>query len=243
MTELNAAIDLAFSYTGEEFVVCEEYLDEGIEVSIEAFVVDGKPYITGIAQRHFLKIDNTYPNFVEYGGTMPPFFSDALIEQCESTFINAIEALGITGGPSKGDLLIRNGEVFVLEITSRTSPGFAAEMQPLSSGVTPLMVLIKWATGKPVTINELKPKFQKGVAHRYLIHTPGKVTLFKGLQELKNSSLIDYCLELNIPRIGDHLASVNYMNRILYIITSDIDNKTASEKADKALELIKIEVE
>ena len=125
-------------------------------------MLDSKPYITGIAERHFLDINETFPEFIEYGGTMPPTFSESLIEECKKVFTSAIKALNINCGPSKGDLIIKDGKVYVLEITSRTSPGFASEMQPLNSGIEPLRVLIQWATGNFVSAKNLLPKFNRG---------------------------------------------------------------------------------
>ena len=242
-SEMATAIESSLSYSNEQYLVCEEYLAGGIEVSIEAFILNGNPIVTGIAERHFLDSADTFPQFVEIGGTMPPYFDDDLVEECKKTFCNAIRALGIVEGPSKGDLLIQDGRVFVLEVTSRTSPGFAAEMQPLNSGIHPLNILVKWATGNQIEEEELTPKFQRGVAHRYLLHSPGTVKQFSGLSDLKSSDLVDYCLELNLPKEGEKLDKINYMNRILYIITSSDDNHSASVKAEKALNLITLETD
>jgi biotin carboxylase len=241
--DLNIAIHLAKKFTCNNSVVCEEYIEDGIEVSIEAFVLDGVPHVTGIAERHFLNRRLTEPEFIEYGGTMPPTFSKTLIDKCKSVFSDAIKALNITGGPSKGDLIIKNNEVYVLEITSRTSPGFAAEMQPLNSGIKPLIALIKWATGEIVEPLALQPKYSRGVAHRYYIHQPGKIKCIQGLEKLSSNADIKYHLVLNSPVMGMTLGPVSYMNRLLYIITDAETNHEAIKKAENALSEIIIKVE
>ena len=39
--------------------------------------------VTGIAERHFLPVEDTYPEFLEYGGTMPPSFSETYVEEAK----------------------------------------------------------------------------------------------------------------------------------------------------------------
>ena len=238
--KLSEAIALAQKVSQSNKVLCEEFIKDGTEVSIEAFVIDGVPHITGIAERHFLDIEKTFPEFIEYGGTMPPTFSSSLQLKCEKVFSDAIIALEIKGGPSKGDLIIRDNEVFVLEVTSRTSPGFAAEMQPLNSGIEPLKILLKWATGESIDLELLKPKFSRGVAHRYFQHEPGVVDNIKGLESISNNPDIKYHLILNSPVKGEVLQPMSYMNRLFYIITDGETNLEAISKAETALNNINI---
>jgi biotin carboxylase len=237
------ALNIAKEISPSNTVMCEEFIEDGTEVSIEAFIINGEPFITGIAERHFLDINQTHPDFIEYGGTMPPTFSEKLIHNCESVFKQAILALGIHEGPSKGDLIIKNDEVYVLEITSRTSPGFAAEMQPLNSGIRPLDILIKWATGQHISKEELIPKFNRGVAHRYFLHSPGKIKNIKGLDLLKSNEDVKYHLMLNTPKLGNYLEPISYMNRIFYIITEGQTNRDAVKKAESLLKKIIIRTE
>lgn len=241
--ELEKAIENAKEISPSNRVICEEFIADGIEVSIEAFVLDSKPYITGIAERHFLDINETFPEFIEYGGTMPPTFSESLIEECKKVFTSAIKALNINCGPSKGDLIIKDGKVYVLEITSRTSPGFASEMQPLNSGIEPLRVLIQWATGNFVSAKNLLPKFNRGVAHRYYIHKKGKVKEIIGIDDLEKNKLVKNLLILNKVKINDYLGPVSYMNRILYIITEGKTNRTAIRRAERILDKIEVRTE
>jgi len=238
--QLSKAIIFAQNVSKSNKVLCEEFIENGVEVSIEAFVIDGVPHVTGVAERHFLDVATTFPEFIEYGGTMPPTFSSALQLQCEEVFSDAIRALGIEGGPSKGDLIIKDDVVYVLEVTSRTSPGFAAEMQPLNSGIEPLVALLKWATGEPLDAELLKAKFSRGVAHRYFQHKPGVVDAIEGLELLSNSPDVKYHLMLNSPHIGDILEPMSYMNRLFYIITDGTTNLEAVSKAESVLNKILI---
>ena len=116
-------------------------------------------------------------------------------------------------------------------------------MQPLSNGIKPLAALIKWATGELVDPSALKPKYSRGVAHRYYIHQPGKIKYIAGLDSLSSNPDIKYHLILNSPVLGMTLDPVSYMNRILYIITDAETNHKAIKKAENALRKIIIQVE
>lgn len=223
--------------------VIAESFEKGIEISIEGFIIKNQMTVTGIAERHFAPVKETYPEFLEYGGTMPPSFSKENIEEAKKVFTDASRALGITEGPSKGDLILTNEGIKVLEITSRTSPGFAAESQPLASGIMVLEVLILWATGQEVNPDHLKPKWNRAIAHRYYKHKPGKVTSIKGLKELSEQRGVEVVLFLNEVKVGDFLDPMNYMNRIFYITTVADSPEEAITLADEALSSVEIKTE
>ncbi len=223
--------------------VIAEFFEVGTEINIEGFIIDEKMTVTGIAERHFYPIEETYPEFLEYGGTIPPSFSEDYIEEAKKVFLNATQALGIKEGPCKGDLILTSEGVKVLEITSRSSPAFAAESQPLASGVSVLEALILWAINVPVSNELLQPKWNKAIAHRYFKHDAGKVLSINGLEKLKEQPGVKFVLVLNKVKVGDVLEPVNYMNRLFYITTVANSSSEAIELAKSALATVKIETE
>ena len=238
--EFQQAFLEATSISSDGEVIAESF-ESGIEISIEGFVLNDRMTVTGIAERHFYPSEETFPEFLEYGGTMPPSFSDDAVQEAKEIFANAAHALGITEGPSKGDLILTPDGVKVLEITSRSSPGFAALMQPLASGVEVLEVLIRWAVNAPVSEGLLRPKWDKSISHRYYRHNPGKVVSVEGLEEIDKQLGVEYVLKLNDVKVGDVLEPMNYMNRLLYVITVADTPQHAIQLAESALASIKIE--
>jgi len=237
--EFLLAFEEASLISSDNEVIAESF-EVGTEISIEGFVINKKMTVTGVAERHFAPVEQTYPNFLEYGGTMPPSFSKENIEQAKKVFMDATEALGIEEGPSKGDLILTPSGVKVLEITSRTSPGFASESQPLAYGINVLEVLILWAIGKKIPDGALEPKWNKAIAHRYFKHKPGKVISVNGLRELSSQPGVEVVLMLNKVKKGDVLDKMNYMNRILYVTTVADSSDEAIKLADLALASIEI---
>tara|TARA_B100000965_G_scaffold353603_1_gene329570 strand:- start:308 stop:1519 length:1212 start_codon:yes stop_codon:yes gene_type:complete len=240
--EFLSAFKIAASISSDDEVIAE-FFELGTEINIEGFVINEKMSITGIAERHFYPIEETYPEFLEYGGTMPPSFSKDYINEAKRVFLKATQALGIKEGPCKGDLILTSEGIKVLEITSRSSPAFAAESQPLASGVSVLEALILWAIDAPVPKELLQPKWNKAIAHRYFKHDPGKVLSISGLEELKKQPGVKFVLMLNKVEVGDILEPVNYMNRLFYITTVADSSSEAINLANSALAIVKIETE
>lgn len=230
----------AASLISSDGEVIAETFESGTEISIEGFILNKKMTVTGIAERHFAPVEETYPEFLEFGGTMPPSFSKEHIEEAKKVFTDASIALGIIEGPSKGDLILTSEGVKVIEITSRTSPGFAAESQPLASGIRILEVLVLWAINASFSENLLKPKWNKAIAHRYYKHCPGKIVSIDGLDNLKDQPGVEVVLMLKKIKEGDLLEPMNYMNRIFYITTVADTANEAIKLADSALSSVKI---
>lgn len=237
--EFFSAFEECASISSDREVIAE-VLEAGIEISIEGFILEKKLLVTGIAERHFAPLEESYPRFLEYGGTIPPSFSKKYVNEAKKVFADACLALGIEEGPTKGDLILTEEGVKVLEITSRTSAGFAAESQPLASGIHLLEVLILWAIGRPFAANLLKPKFKKAIAHRYYMHTPGKIVSIKGLNKLDQQPGVKVVLVLKKFCEGDILTPMNYMNRLFYVTTVADTPQEAIKLADAALASVKI---
>lgn len=229
----------AASISSDGEVIAESF-EEGTEISIEGFVINKEMIVTGVAERHFAPVEDTYPEFLEYGGTMPPSFSEENIEEAKKVFTEASIALGINEGPCKGDLILTSKGVKVLEITSRTSPGFAAESQPLASGIAILEVLILWAVGAEFSKDLLRPKWNKAIAHRYYQHNPGKIISIKGLEQLNEMPGVKVVLILKDIKEGDVLEPMNYMNRLFYITTVADTPTEAIKYAESALSSVEI---
>ena len=237
--EFSVAFEIASSISSDGEVIAESF-ETGIEISIEGFIINKKMVVTGIAERKFAPIEDTYPDFLEYGGIMPPSFSEKWVEDAKRVFSQACSALGVNDGPSKGDLILTPEGIKVLEITSRTSAGFAAESQPLASGVRLLEVLITWAIGRPISKSLLKPKFNRAIAHFYFKHRPGKIVSIDGLDSLAKQPGVRVVSHLKRVCVGDVLQPMDYMNRLFYIITVGNTAEEARKLAEAALSTVKI---
>jgi biotin carboxylase len=200
--EVKDVYEEARTHSTDGLVIIEEMLI-GTEISIEGFVYQGEMVVTGFAERNFLREEKYYPYFLEDGNTIPSSFSGDIIDEAKQVFRDTAKALGISEGPSKGDLIVTNEGVKVLEITSRLSPGFCTQIVPLTSGVELLEVTIRWAMGLSVTSDLLQPKFQKAMAHRYFFHPEGEIVSIEGFNDLKQQPGVEAVMALSDFKVGD----------------------------------------
>jgi biotin carboxylase len=238
--EWQQAFEEAKTYSSDGQVIAEEMLF-GDEISIEGFVVDGELIIYGFTDRNYLKSVEYDPFFMEDGSSGPSLLPAEITLEAEDVFRKAIKALGINWGPTKGDLISTKEGVYVLEITSRLSPGFSIFL-PQVVGVDPLSETIKWVVGWKIDKNDLVPKFSKGVAHRYYFHKPGKIVSIKGIDQLGHLPGVINVMKLQEFDVGHKLTKPTYINRLFYIIVVGETRELAEQLAKNALESVRIEL-
>ena len=168
------------SYEAYEGVILfEEYL-EGEEVSVEAFVLDGKVNVIQITD----KITTGAPHFVEMGHNQPSSHGKDIVEEIKSTTENAIKCLKVTGGPVHAELKITENGIKVVELGARLGGDhISTELVSLSTGIDLVEATINWALGEDV---DIKQKISAYSAIRYV----GKLSAVK--MDREQMELLDY---------------------------------------------------
>ena len=101
----------------------------------------------------------------------------------------AAAALGVTNGTVKGDIVVHNGEPYVIELAARLSGGFFCTREiPLNTGVDFIGAAIRIALGEPVAAEELSPRHFTPVIQRYAFPKPGRVVSIAGAEEARAES-------------------------------------------------------
>lgn len=241
--ELKRVFDSSKKLSSDKQLLIEEYLS-GPEISIEGFMLNGKMYVTGFADRNYSRNPEFYPFFVEDGGDYPTFLSQDIVAEAKKVFEQAALALGITEGPSKGDLIVTDSGVKVIEITSRLSGGgFCSRIVPLQTGVDIVRATIQWACGLTVFADDFIPKYNKAISHRFFFHKPGKIKAIKGLDKIKEMpGIVDVVIQRPFD-VGDVLEPVSYANRLFYVIAIADDRETAIKYATDAIASVEIDIE
>ncbi|WP_320172165.1 ATP-grasp domain-containing protein [Maridesulfovibrio sp.] len=177
----------AFNHAAKESptgrVMVESYL-EGPQISTEGFVVGSKPYTPGFSDRNYEFLERFAPHIIENGGQLPSFLPEETCNAVKKLSGQAAIALGIENGVAKGDMVVHNGTPYVIEMAARLSGGyFCSHEIPWNTGVDFLGIAIKLALGETPTAEEMTPKFNRGVAQRYLFPEPGRVVSIDGVEE------------------------------------------------------------
>lgn len=221
-------------------IMAEEYL-EGPQISTEAIVYRGKIYTLGYADRNYEFIDKYAPFIVENGGETPSKFFPKKKRILDKAFNKAIRSLGILNGTAKGDLVITKNGVKVIEISARMSGGFfSTDSIPLVTGVNFVEKAIKIALSEKLDPSELKAKYIKGAATRYLFPEPGivrRISVANKLKTLKWVKRIGFYVNVDerLMPITDHHGHGGF------VVVSAKDRLTAKKRAEKAIKYLKIE--
>ena len=181
--DMRRAISEIRIFSNSREVLLEEFLS-GTEHSIEGIVVTGEVYWAGLSDRNYDKKEAFLPYFLEDGDTMPTALDTQTVQAVQQAATQAVYALGIDSGPVKGDILIdpKKG-INVLEMAARLSGDyFCSETIPLHNGINLVEAVMDLSLGLPISPEKLKPRFNKGVALRYVWPEPGRVTNIQGLE-------------------------------------------------------------
>ena len=216
----------------------EEFL-QGEEISIEAFIYEGKFNYYCFAIRDFQIISNG--KLIEHGSISDPKYNKNQIKQVKKVFERACQAIGLSDGPAKGDILITESGPKVIEVASRSAP-----LAPLISkeiyGIDMISVHVKWALGhkiifssKPLDISKSKP-----VCHRYLSHKKGVVNNIIGINKARESKDVIKIVMLRKLNYPFKLEDPSNTNRLLYVVATGSNAKDARLNAEISLSKIKL---
>jgi len=239
VADLQSAYMLARSHSPSERVLVEQYL-EGPQVSTESVVVDGRCFTPGFSDRNYEYLERYAPFFIENGGDLPSRLSPEIQQKVKDVVARAAAALGIINGTVKGDIVVHNGEPYVIELAARLSGGFFCTREiPLNTGVDFIGAAIKLALGETVTADELEPRQFTPVIQRYAFPKAGRVVSVSGLEDARKiAGVADVVVTARpgdiIPAAGDKRPSA------AMVLTVGASRDAALAAANDALACLKI---
>ena len=215
----------ASQYTKKEYLILEHWID-GYQLSSESIVWNGKSYLCGLADRNYDRLDELYPYVVEDGGQTPSVISnDMVIEQINNIIDKICLKLGIKEGVIKGDLILKEGIIYVVEFAYRLSGGgFSTITIPNVYNYSLIDNAIKICLNiKPNLPNKsLEPaKYQ---INRFFFFKPGRVKSIN-IPEFKNIDIIDF--NINVSEGDLILPITNHTKRHGYINVCSNNRETA----------------
>lgn len=203
----------------------------GTEYSTEGLMINGNFYLTGISERvfHYKKYK---PFFVEIGDIMPVNLNSFEIEQFRKITEKAALSLGIDKGIVKGDLIYTTDkQIKVFEITPRLGgPRFGTEMVPLSNGTNLLLAAIQQALGEKIDMENLKPKYRRGLVNKAIFPKEGIIDSIEGIEYIKTlPGYYDFKWLKDIPlKKGDVIEKAeNMCGGVGYIIATGKNREDA----------------
>ncbi|MEI9885723.1 MAG: ATP-grasp domain-containing protein [Rhizomicrobium sp.] len=239
VADLQKAFLFARSHSPSERVMVEQYLS-GPQVSTESVVVDGRCFTPGFSDRNYEYLERYAPFFIENGGDLPSHLSPDIQQKVKDVVGKAAAALGIVNGTVKGDIVVHDGEPYVIELAARLSGGFFCTREiPLNTGVDFVGAAIRVALGEAVSPEDLEPRQFTPVIQRYAFPKAGRVVSVAGIEDAKKiSGVADVIVTAKpgdvIPAAGDKRPSA------AMVLTIGASRDAALAAANDALACLKI---
>ena len=225
-------------------VMIEKYLN-GPQISTESFIVNSKVYNIGFADRNYGDMDKFLPNIIENGGDLPSLFITEKHKLQLEKYLEIIsKELNIKNGVIKGDIVIYNDELYIIEFALRLSGGNLSTIEiPESTDVDFLKIAIKLHLNLEIDEDELMIKKNDFISLRYKFLEDIKLGLVTSINIPKNEDYISTTLFVNV---GDEIKfnkTQNHANRTASVIMKGSTRQEAINKADKYLQNLEIVVE
>ena len=155
----------AFEYAANSFrkgttpnIIAEQYLDGGMECSVESITYKGVHTIIQITQ----KDSSGAPHCVELGHHQPAPLPKEIWDKVVRAVSSGLTAIGVTNGPCHTEIKVIGGDVYLIEFNAR--PGgdhIWCPMVELSTGFDIFSAIAQAATGelKPIDVTTFKHNY------------------------------------------------------------------------------------
>jgi biotin carboxylase len=203
-------------------------------------VVDGVCHTPGFSDRNYELLEHHAPFFIENGGDLPSHLPAATQQKVRDVVAKAAAALGVVNGTVKGDMVVHEGEAYVIELAARLSGGFFCTKEiPHNSGVDFVGLAIRIALGEKPSAAEMTATRNTPIVQRYFFPSPGKVMHAAGGDQAR--ALPGILEAVVTARIGDVIPPAGDKRPTgAMIIATGATPEEAKANADAALARIDI---
>lgn len=148
----HSELSSAFEYAAKSFrvgvkpqIIAEQFLDGGMECSVESISYKGQHTIVQITQ----KDSGGAPHCVELGHHQPAPLSSEIWNKVVKGVSSGLTAIGLTNGPCHTEIKIINGEVYLIEFNARPGGGHIwYPLVELSTGFDVMAAIARAAVGE-----------------------------------------------------------------------------------------------
>ncbi|MBQ5977398.1 MAG: ATP-grasp domain-containing protein [Oscillospiraceae bacterium] len=166
-------------------VIVEEYC-EGEEISVDAFVTNGKVKLLCVSNSDKIKDEG---RFVIFRGRWPVHTSEIVLKKIEETAQKIADAFGLVNCPLLIQLIDRGDDISVLEFCARTGGNLKWLLIKYSCGVDVISAAIDLSLGIQPVI-EPAPTGNAIVVNDFIYCRPGVFDRLEGFEELKEQGLL-----------------------------------------------------
>ena len=242
VADFSQAFLFARAHSPSQRVMVEEYLS-GPQISTESLICDGCTFTSGLSDRNYEYLDRFAPYFVENGGDLPSQLPIVQQAKVKDVVHRAAAALGIRNGTVKGDIVVHQGEPYVIELAARLSGGFFCTREiPLNTGVDFVGCALRLALGETITAKDAEPKYLIPVVQRYAFPPPGRIVSIEGADEARAVAGVEDVVIT--ARTGDIIASAGDKRpSAAMVLAKGSSREHALKAANDALACLRIQTQ
>lgn len=232
--ELKKYYDEAQNISRSGRVIVEEYF-EGDEISVDAFVVNGKAKILSVTNSEKVKDKD---RFVIFRGRYPVATSKEVLRKIECIAQKIADGFGLVNAPLLIQLLNNGDDVSVLEFCARTGGNMKWLLIKYSSGIDVISATIDITLGLEPNV-EQKDTDHKIVVNDFIYCYPGVFDHVEGFDEMLAQGLINE-FYLVRPKGTEMRGVTSSSDRIagMNIVADSIEE--FNEKEKKILEKVRV---
>lgn len=167
-------------------VIVEEYFT-GDEISVDAFVVNGKAKVLAVTNSEKVKDKD---RFVIYRGHYPVSASNTVLKKIETIAQKIVDGFGLVNSPLLIQLLNSGDEVSVLEFCARTGGNMKWLLIKYACGVDVIKATIDITLGLEPDL-EIKNTGHNIVVNDFIYCKPGVFDHFEGFEEMVKEGYIN----------------------------------------------------
>ena len=167
-------------------VIVEEYF-EGTEISVDAFVVNGKAHVLTVTNSDKV-LDRD--RFVIFRGRYPVTASESVLRQIDGVAQQIADAFGLVNAPLLIQLLHKDDRISVLEFCARTGGNMKYLLIKYSCGVDVIGATIDITLGREPDIR-VRDTGHKIVVNDFIYCKPGVFDHFEGFRQMVEEGLIN----------------------------------------------------
>jgi biotin carboxylase len=180
------------------------------------------------------------PDFVEIGHDYPADIAPPDLETIEENVRAALNALGLTWGPSHVELRLAESGPTIIEVNPRLAGGFIPELVRLASGIDLIEATVKLATGSRPN---LEPVIDSHACIRFSL--PDRAGILAGADGLDESREVPGIVETRLySRSGSQIEiSGDFRDRIGHVTACNSSLSFARHAAQYAHSKINLHIQ
>ena len=167
-------------------VIVEEFFS-GEEISVDAFVVNGKAKILNVTNSEKVKNKD---RFVIFRGRYPAKVPDVVMKKIEDVAQKIADGFGLVNSPLLVQMLDNGNDISVLEFCARTGGNMKYLLIKYASGVDVIGATIDITLGQEPDLSP-KTKTHNIVVNDFVYCNPGTFDHFEGFEELEKTGVIN----------------------------------------------------